>query len=101
MDGGLAIWKELRRLAGQRRPPGWALPAAVRKKIVAEQIAKLPERSRLVLALRYCEGLGVRELSQALGLTRTEVSREISRSVSAVYRALLAAEGQERKEDEL
>ena len=58
----------------------------------------VPMSPRLLLALRYYEGLGVRELSCALGLSSQEVCQEISKAVSQVYRTLIRAEEKLRKE---
>ena len=40
---------------------------------LANQIAKLPERERLVLALYYDEELNLREIGEVLGVTESRV----------------------------
>ena len=92
MSGGLGVLRELTGRAERERLGPWSLPAAHRRQIVAEAVERLPDRLRLILALRYCEGLGVRELAEALGLTPREVHRAISAAVTEVYRSLVHAE---------
>lgn len=92
MTGGLNILKELRGRAERQRLGPWSLPLPRRRQIVADAVAGLPDRLRLILALRYCEGLGVRELAEALDLSPREVHRAIAEAVTAVYRSLVRAE---------
>ncbi len=92
MDGGPIMLRELRSRAGRQHVGPWQLPLNRRKQVVGEAIGGLPERQRVILALRYCDGLGVRELADAMQLTPREVNRAISSGVSEVYRTLMRAE---------
>ncbi len=92
MDCRGCLGRELRGRAERRHPGRWSLPLPRRRQIVTEAIEGLPESLRLVLTLRYCEGLGVRELAETLDLTPREVNRAISAAVTAVYRCLIHAE---------
>ena len=97
MSGG-ALWRELRSLANRQQAGSWTLPADQRQEIVAHAVEELPESAKLLLALRYYEGLGVEELSDALDLRTDEVSRQITTAVSEVYDLLMQAERAERGE---
>ncbi|MCK4412054.1 MAG: hypothetical protein KAY32_00785 [Candidatus Eisenbacteria sp.] len=91
MASSTRLWYALRRLAaGDSRPR--QLSVAVREKVVAEAIDQLPERARLLVALRYFEGLGRMELSAALGLAEAEIDREITAAVTEIHAALDRAE---------
>ena len=92
MDGNRAVWRELHGKLGQKPGGGWTLPLSRRLRVVADAVETLPERSRVLLALRYYEGLGVEELSDALGLTPKEVHGGISLAVTSIHRALTKAE---------
>jgi DNA-directed RNA polymerase specialized sigma24 family protein len=92
MDGSQAVWRELHGKLGQKSGGGWTLPLSRRLRVVADAVETLPERSRVLLALRYYEGLGVEELSDALGLTPKEVHGGISLAVTSIHRALTKAE---------
>ncbi len=56
------------------------------REAIREVVDRLPERTRLILALRYGEGLGVREVAEALDLTTGEARQAILRAVSEVHR---------------
>jgi len=92
MKEGLGVLRELRGRAERQHLGPWSLPLPRRRQIVAEAVERLPDRLRLVLALRYCEGLGVRELAEALELPPREVHRAISEAVTEIYRSLVRAE---------
>jgi len=96
MDGGRGLVRELRGRAERQHLGRWSLPLLRRRQIVTEAIERLPEPLRLVLTLRYCEGLGVRELAETLELTPREVNRAISTAVTEIYRSLVRAEKLER-----
>jgi DNA-directed RNA polymerase specialized sigma24 family protein len=98
MDGGASILRELQGRARRQRLGDWTLPLASRRGIVSQALEGLPEGLRLLLALRYCEGLGVRELADALQLPPREVQRAMSAAVSEIYRSLLQAERGARTE---
>ena len=86
------MWRELHGNPTRTPRGGWKLPAARRRRVIEEAISGLTERSRVVLALRYYEGLGVEELSTALGLTPKETQRVIALAVTRIHRALTLAE---------
>lgn len=90
--GGLGILRELRGRAERQHLGPWSLPLSQRRQIVADSVERLPQRLKLVLALRYCEGLGVRELAETLELSPREVHRAIAEAVTEVYRSLVRAE---------
>lgn len=48
---------------------------------IAEAIAALPEREKLVIALYYCENLSSREIREVLGVTEPRVSQLQTKSV--------------------
>jgi len=54
---------------------------------IAESIAKLPEREKLVIALYYYENLTLREIGEVLGVTESRVSRCTPRPFCACARA--------------
>ncbi|MCL6451318.1 MAG: FliA/WhiG family RNA polymerase sigma factor [Acetobacteraceae bacterium] len=61
-------------------------PAAVAefedmRRLVAEAVAALPERERLVVTLYYYEGLTVKEISEVLHVTPSRISQLHSRAV--------------------
>ncbi|EDP74113.1 sigma-70 family RNA polymerase sigma factor, partial [Hydrogenivirga sp. 128-5-R1-1] len=45
------------------------------KKILADAIAKLDERERLVITLYYYEELSMKEIGEVLGLTESRISQ--------------------------
>ena len=48
---------------------------------IAESIAKLPEREKLVIALYYYENLTLREIGEVLGVTESRVSQMHTKAV--------------------
>lgn len=52
-----------------------------RKRILAEAIAKLPEKERTVVTLYYYEGLTSKEISQILGVSQSRISQLHSKAV--------------------
>ena len=55
---------------------------------VFEVIGRLPERFRRVVLLRFCDGLSVREISEATGSPEGTVSSRLSRAVARLRRSL-------------
>jgi RNA polymerase sigma factor for flagellar operon FliA len=51
------------------------------QKVVAEAIASLPERERLVMALYYDEELNLREIGAVMGVSESRVSQIHSQAV--------------------
>jgi RNA polymerase sigma factor for flagellar operon FliA len=52
-----------------------------RKRILAEAIAKLPEKERRVVSLYYYEGLTSKEISQILGVSQSRISQLHSKAI--------------------
>ena len=48
---------------------------------IAESIARLPEREKLVIALYYYEQLTLREIGEVLGVTESRVSQMHTKAV--------------------
>jgi RNA polymerase sigma factor for flagellar operon FliA len=51
------------------------------QKIIAEAVASLPERERLVMALYYDEELNLREIGAVMGVSESRVSQIHSQAV--------------------
>ena len=63
------------------RPGASALDVGDLKDRIAESIAKLPEREKLVIALYYYENLTLREIGEVLGVTESRVSQMHTKAV--------------------
>jgi RNA polymerase sigma factor FliA len=61
--------------------PSRALDVGDLKDRIAESIAKLPEREKLVIALYYYENLTLREIGEVLGVTESRVSQLHTKAV--------------------
>jgi RNA polymerase sigma factor for flagellar operon FliA len=61
--------------------PAKALDMGDLKDRIAESIAKLPEREKLVIALYYYENLTLREIGEVLGVTESRVSQMHTKAV--------------------
>jgi RNA polymerase sigma factor for flagellar operon FliA len=61
--------------------PARALDVGDLKDRIAESIAKLPEREKLVIALYYYENLTLREIGEVLGVTESRVSQMHTKAV--------------------
>ena len=61
--------------------PAAALDQADLKDRVADAIARLPEREKLVVALYYYENLTLREIGEVLGVTESRVSQLHTKAV--------------------
>ncbi len=72
--------------------PGANLSRTRREKIVRQVLSELPERSRILLALRYYEGFGIDELAAAVRADRETVSRELALALRAVQSRLRSVE---------
>ena len=93
------------RLGRQRRPgvaarhaagpgrarPGDVMDATELKDRVADAIARLPEREKLVVALYYYENLTLREIGEVLGVTESRISQLHTKAVLRL-RSRLATE---------
>jgi RNA polymerase sigma factor for flagellar operon FliA len=61
--------------------PARALDVGDLKDRIAESIARLPEREKLVIALYYYENLTLREIGEVLGVTESRVSQMHTKAV--------------------
>ncbi|GAB4274310.1 MAG: RNA polymerase sigma factor WhiG [Coriobacteriia bacterium] len=61
------------------------------KHVLAEAIAKLPDRERTVIALYYYEGLTLKEIGEILGVTESRVSQLHTKAVIRLRARLSAA----------
>jgi RNA polymerase sigma factor for flagellar operon FliA len=61
--------------------PSRALDVGDLKDRIAESIARLPEREKLVIALYYYENLTLREIGEVLGVTESRVSQLHTKAV--------------------
>jgi DNA-directed RNA polymerase specialized sigma24 family protein len=86
------IWRDLKTLASRYHHGTWKLPMDRRKQVVVQAIEQLPEQARMLLALRYYEGLGVDELAEALRSNPNAIREAIGKAVESVYRSLIQAE---------
>ena len=66
---------------GTRRTRRKALDVGDLKDRIADSIAKLPEREKLVIALYYYENLTLREIGEVLGVTESRVSQMHTKAV--------------------
>ena len=67
---------------GPRRPrPARSLDQGELKDRIADAIAALPEREKLVIALYYYENLTLREIGEVLGVTESRVSQLHTKAV--------------------
>ena len=69
-----------------------ALAAAERRRALADAIAALPERLRILLALHYDEELTYREIAKVLGVSEPRVCQLHSEAVKRLREALAPAE---------
>ena len=75
--------------------PAAAMDAADLKDRVADAIARLPEREKLVVALYYYENLTLREIGEVLGVTESRVSQLHTKAILRLKSRLQEeAEGQ-------
>ncbi len=61
--------------------PARALDVGDMKDRIADAIARLPEREKLVIALYYYENLTLREIGEVLGVTESRVSQLHTKAV--------------------
>ena len=61
--------------------PARSLDVGDLKDRIAESIARLPEREKLVIALYYYEALTLREIGEVLGVTESRVSQMHTKAV--------------------
>ncbi len=68
--------------------PAQAMDVTETKDRLAESIARLPEREKLVVALYYYENLTLREIGEVLGVTESRVSQLHTKAVLRLKSAL-------------
>src|SRR5437764_14486867 len=68
--------------------PASAMDATEMKDRLADAIARLPEREKLVVALYYYENLTLREIGEVLGVTESRVSQLHTKAVLRLKSAL-------------
>ncbi len=73
--------------------PAHLVDAAELKDRVADAIARLPEREKLVIALYYYENLTLREIGEVLGVTESRVSQMHTKAVLRLRSRLSDDEG--------
>src|SRR5204863_629343 len=70
--------------------PARSLDVGDLKDRIAESIARLPEREKLVIALYYYENLTLREIGEVLGVTESRVSQLHTKAVRRLKSRLQA-----------
>ncbi|MAZ44140.1 MAG: RNA polymerase sigma factor FliA [Legionellales bacterium] len=65
------------------------------KEQLAEQVSKLPQKERLVLALYYEEDLNLKEVGEVLGVTESRISQIHSQAVLRLKSRLSASDDQD------
>jgi RNA polymerase sigma factor FliA len=73
--------------------PADALDERETKEIVADAIARLPEREKLVVTLYYYEELTLREIGEVLGVTESRVSQLHTKAILRLKSRLAGAAG--------
>jgi RNA polymerase sigma factor for flagellar operon FliA len=85
-------------LEGKAVDPAQAVLSRERVKIVAEAIARLPEKEKQVIALYYHEGITMREVGAVLALTESRVSQLHSQALLRLRGFLHEHFGETREE---
>ena len=88
-----------RRLERDEEDPLGALLTQERVDLVAEAIARLPEREKLVITLYYHEELTMKEVGAVLGLTESRVSQLHSQAMLRLKAPLSDHFGDPREQD--
>jgi RNA polymerase sigma factor for flagellar operon FliA len=73
--------------------PAGVVDAVELKDRVADAIARLPEREKLVIALYYYENLTLREIGEVLGVTESRISQLHTKAVLRLRSRLVDDEG--------
>jgi RNA polymerase sigma factor for flagellar operon FliA len=71
--------------------PAQEMDASEMKDRLAEAIARLPEREKLVVALYYYENLTLRETGEVLGVTESRVSQLHTKAVLRLKSRIIGA----------
>jgi RNA polymerase sigma-70 factor (sigma-E family) len=95
VNGSRSVLRARRRAALRRvqhDPPVWSAESAAMagedRRAVLDAVARLPQRPREVLALRYYLDLTDQQIAQALGVSRSTVSSTATRALAALARDL-------------
>ncbi|MBU1701731.1 MAG: hypothetical protein KJ970_14820 [Candidatus Eisenbacteria bacterium] len=83
-----------------RRAVSWHMPLKDRRAVLQKAFTTLPERKRLVVALRHHEGLNLQEMAQALCTDVETVRALLDDAVARLARALIKADEKARDKDE-
>jgi RNA polymerase sigma-B factor len=70
--------------------PDHAIETAERRAVLRRGLAKLPERQRRVIALRYFADLTQTEIAAELGVSQMQISRLLAQALSGMYDAISA-----------
>lgn len=93
LDRALAAGAEPRSLIGDiPDSPGSVVEESDLRRIVRQEVLRLPEREKLVMSFYYDEGLTLAEIGSVLGVTESRVSQIHTKAVLHL-RARLAASG--------
>ena len=93
LDRALIAGAEPRSLSGETpdAPPAIVEESEV-KRLVRQEVRRLPEREKLVMSLYYDEGLTLAEIGSVLGVTESRVSQIHTKAILHL-RARLSAAG--------
>jgi RNA polymerase sigma factor for flagellar operon FliA len=80
------------RVRDREEPPDAQAERAEQKRLLAEAIAALPERERLVVTLYYLEDLRLKEIGRVLELSESRVSRLLSAALFGLGEYIRARE---------
>jgi RNA polymerase sigma-70 factor (ECF subfamily) len=78
------------------RAPGDALHSLLRTEMserVQKAVERLPEEQRIVVVLRYTEGLGYEQISEVIGCSMGTVASRLNRAHKALERRLANLQG--------
>lgn len=93
LDRALAAGAEPRSLIGDTpESPGSVVEESDLRRLVRQEVLRLPEREKLVMSFYYDEGLTLAEIGSVLGVTESRVSQIHTKAVLHL-RARLAAAG--------
>src|SRR3954468_7935984 len=80
--------------------PSQIMDSTELKDRVADAIARLPEREKLVVALYYYENLTLREIGEVLGVTESRISQLHTKAVLRLRSRLQSADDDDDADDE-
>jgi len=90
----LDCWRERNKRSQKSVPPDRAVTESdgrlsERVELAFEAIERLPERQRLVVLHRYCDGMSVREIAEATGSPVGTVTKRLSRALARLREYLV------------